>query len=217
MFHSRNTLNCLSFPVNARKAQLWIPGPFGITVFSAARDLLLRILGGNPASMARSAQLWMNFVFWTLVLPEATCTNCGPMFRRTLERKTVGRLSIPADRADPVQALPTRGSFAALSRGSLTLPGFQAKDRRMFSILSWIIFGLIAGALAKWIMPGKDPGGLVITILLGVAGAFLGGYLGSLAGIGSIAGGFNIKSMGLAIVGALVLLYAHRLLKRMTS
>jgi uncharacterized membrane protein YeaQ/YmgE (transglycosylase-associated protein family) len=53
-------------------------------------------------------------------------------------------------------------------------------------ILSWAIFGLIAGALAKWIMPGKDPGGIFITMLLGIAGALVGGFLGSTIGLGAV-------------------------------
>jgi uncharacterized membrane protein YeaQ/YmgE (transglycosylase-associated protein family) len=79
-------------------------------------------------------------------------------------------------------------------------------------ILSWIIFGLIAGALAKWIMPGKDPGGWIVTILIGIAGGVLGGYLGTFLGLGDVSG-FNLKSFGLAIVGSLVLLGGYRLVK----
>ena len=52
-------------------------------------------------------------------------------------------------------------------------------------ILTWIILGLIVGALAKWIMPGNDPGGIFITILIGIAGALLGGFLSTALGIGS--------------------------------
>ena len=51
-------------------------------------------------------------------------------------------------------------------------------------ILSWIILGLIVGALAKWIMPGNDPGGILITILIGIAGALIGGFLSAALGIG---------------------------------
>jgi uncharacterized membrane protein YeaQ/YmgE (transglycosylase-associated protein family) len=79
-------------------------------------------------------------------------------------------------------------------------------------ILSWIIFGLIAGALAKWIMPGKDPGGWIITSLIGITGGVLGGYVGTFLGMGDITG-FNIKSFLLAIVGSLVLLGGYRLVK----
>ena len=80
-------------------------------------------------------------------------------------------------------------------------------------ILSWIVIGLIAGALAKWIMPGNDPGGFIVTILIGVAGGLLGGFIGTQLGIGAVTG-FNLVSLGLAVGGALVLLFGYRLLKR---
>ncbi len=80
-------------------------------------------------------------------------------------------------------------------------------------ILSWIVFGLIAGALAKFIMPGDDPGGFVITILLGIAGAFVGGFIGTLLGFGSV-GGFDIRSFLIAVGGTLVLLAGYRMIKK---
>ncbi|MFC7367506.1 MULTISPECIES: GlsB/YeaQ/YmgE family stress response membrane protein [Vreelandella] len=79
--------------------------------------------------------------------------------------------------------------------------------------LAWILFGLIAGVLAKWIMPGKDPGGLIVTILLGIAGAFVGGWLGSMVGLGTM-GDFSFGSFVTAIVGALVLLAGYRMIKK---
>jgi len=80
-------------------------------------------------------------------------------------------------------------------------------------MISWIVMGLVAGALAKWIMPGKDPGGIIVTILIGIAGAFVGGFIGTLVGLGSVSG-FDLVSMALAIGGALVLLYGYRLLNK---
>jgi len=80
-------------------------------------------------------------------------------------------------------------------------------------MISWIVMGLVAGALAKWIMPGNDPGGLIVTILIGIAGAFVGGFIGTLVGLGSVTG-FDLVSMALAIGGALVLLYGYRLLNK---
>ena len=77
-------------------------------------------------------------------------------------------------------------------------------------IFSWILLGLLAGILAKVIMPGDDKGGFVITTLLGVAGAFIGGWLGSLVGLGTV-GEFSLGSLLTAIVGALVLLFVYRL------
>lgn len=80
--------------------------------------------------------------------------------------------------------------------------------------LAWIVLGLIAGALAKWLMPGKDGGGLFTTMLLGVAGAFVGGWLGSMMGVGVTGGGINLASIGTATAGAIVLLWVYRLIKK---
>jgi uncharacterized membrane protein YeaQ/YmgE (transglycosylase-associated protein family) len=79
-------------------------------------------------------------------------------------------------------------------------------------IIAWAVFGLAAGALAKWIMPGKDPGGLLVTMFIGIAGAMAGGFLASLIGFGGVTG-FNFGSMATAVVGALVLLWAYRKMK----
>jgi uncharacterized membrane protein YeaQ/YmgE (transglycosylase-associated protein family) len=67
-------------------------------------------------------------------------------------------------------------------------------------ILTWILLGLVAGALAKWIMPGPDPGGWIVTILIGIGGAL---------GFGGVSG-FNIGSILIAVLGALILLFAYR-------
>ena len=79
-------------------------------------------------------------------------------------------------------------------------------------ILSWILLGLIVGVLAKWIMPGDDPGGILVTIGIGIAGAFVGGYIASLLGLGT-AGGFSIGGIVTATGGALLLLFGYRKLK----
>ena len=80
-------------------------------------------------------------------------------------------------------------------------------------IIAWIIFGLIAGVIAKFIMPGDDPGGFIITILLGIAGALLGGFIGSLLGLGGV-DGFNFGSFLIAILGAILLLWIYRAMRR---
>ena len=78
-------------------------------------------------------------------------------------------------------------------------------------ILSWIIFGLIAGAIAKALHPGKDPGGWIVTILIGVAGAFVGGWVGTkILGI-SIDSNWSFKGFAFAILGAILLLWIYRL------
>jgi len=73
--------------------------------------------------------------------------------------------------------------------------------------------GLIVGLIAKFIMPGKDPGGIFITILLGIAGAFVGGFIGSFLGLGNVTG-FNLGSFLLAIGGAVLLLVLYRIIKK---
>lgn len=79
--------------------------------------------------------------------------------------------------------------------------------------LSWIIFGLIAGALAKFVMPGRDPGGCIITPLLGIGGAVLGGWVATLLGFGTFSG-FDLRSFLMAVAGAILLLLLYRMIKR---
>jgi uncharacterized membrane protein YeaQ/YmgE (transglycosylase-associated protein family) len=85
----------------------------------------------------------------------------------------------------------------------------KPKEIKKMNIITWMLLGLIAGIFAKMIMPGKDGGGMIITSLLGVAGAFVGGYIGSFFGIGSV-GGLGITSILTATAGALLLLFLYR-------
>jgi uncharacterized membrane protein YeaQ/YmgE (transglycosylase-associated protein family) len=80
-------------------------------------------------------------------------------------------------------------------------------------ILTWIVLGLIAGALAKFIMPGRDPGGIIVTIILGIVGAVVGGFLSTLIGFGDVSG-LNIGSIVIAVIGAIVLLALYRAIRR---
>ena len=80
-------------------------------------------------------------------------------------------------------------------------------------ILSWILMGLIVGFLAKFIMPGKDPQGIIITILLGIGGGLLGGYIGSSLGVGTVTG-FDVKSILIATGGAIIILILYRSIKK---
>jgi len=77
-------------------------------------------------------------------------------------------------------------------------------------ILLWILFGLVAGAVAKFIMPGPDPGGWIVTILLGIGGAVVGGMVATAFGFGGMTT-FDIRSLMVAIGGALILLAGYRL------
>ncbi len=79
------------------------------------------------------------------------------------------------------------------------------------NIIAWIVVGLIGGAIARLLMPGRDPGGLIITIVLGVAGAILGGFLSIWLGVGNGIDDFDIGSIALSVVGAMILLAGYRL------
>lgn len=80
-------------------------------------------------------------------------------------------------------------------------------------ILSWIVLGLLAGGLAKFIMPGDDPGGCFITMALGVVGALVGGLLATVLGFGGL-GVFGIRSLLIATLGAVILLALYRLVAK---
>jgi len=76
-------------------------------------------------------------------------------------------------------------------------------------IFLWIVFGLVAGSLAKLVMPGPDRLGLVGTILVGVTGAIIGGLIGAVFGTGGVIG-FDVRSLLMAIIGSLVVLFCYR-------
>ena len=78
----------------------------------------------------------------------------------------------------------------------------------MFGILGWIIFGLIVGAIAKLLMPGRDPGGIIVTMLLGIVGAVLGGFVGRAMGM---YGPNDSAGLIMSIIGAVVVLFIYRL------
>ena len=80
-------------------------------------------------------------------------------------------------------------------------------------ILCWILLGLVAGALAKFIMPGRDPGGIFVTILLGIVGALLGGFLGTFIGLGKVTS-FDLGGIFIAKVGAILVLIIYRMVKK---
>lgn len=84
---------------------------------------------------------------------------------------------------------------------------------RLMGLGSWIVMGLLAGVVAKFLLPGKDPGGCVTTVLVGIAGALLGGLLSTYLGFGGLSG-FDKRSFVIATLGAFVLLLLLRVLKR---
>jgi uncharacterized membrane protein YeaQ/YmgE (transglycosylase-associated protein family) len=78
-------------------------------------------------------------------------------------------------------------------------------------LISWIAFGLLAGIVAKLLMPGKDPGGCIITSLLGIAGAVIGGFIATALGFGGVAE-WDWRSFLIAVLGALLLLLLYRMI-----
>ncbi|WP_374984373.1 GlsB/YeaQ/YmgE family stress response membrane protein [Streptomyces fradiae] len=79
-------------------------------------------------------------------------------------------------------------------------------------IIAWILIGLLAGMIAKALMPGRDPGGIIVTMLIGIAGGLLGGWLGKvLFGVDSIDGFFDLSTWIAAIAGSVILLTLYRL------
>lgn len=80
-------------------------------------------------------------------------------------------------------------------------------------ILLWVLFGLIAGVIAKFIMPGKGPGGIVVTIILGIVGAVVGGFISTQLGFGDISG-FDVRSMAIAVGGAVLLLLIYGMVRK---
>ncbi len=81
----------------------------------------------------------------------------------------------------------------------------------MGAIIGWIIFGFIAGGIAKLLMPGRDPGGWIVTIVLGIAGALVGGFIGRALWGSTGVNDWSIGSFVLAIAGAILLLVIYRL------
>jgi uncharacterized membrane protein YeaQ/YmgE (transglycosylase-associated protein family) len=80
------------------------------------------------------------------------------------------------------------------------------------SILGWIVLGLIVGALAKMIIPGRDPGGIILTLVIGVVGAFLGGFLGRTFFGTDLGTFFDIRTWLLGLLGSVILLLGYRVL-----
>ena len=85
---------------------------------------------------------------------------------------------------------------------------------KRIGILAWIVVGLIAGILAKWVMPGPDPGGIITTVLIGVVGAIVGGFVVSSLLGGPGVTGINLISILVATLGAIILLAVYRLITR---
>ncbi len=108
-----------------------------------------------------------------------------------------------------------RNSRANVANGDTVYDARRNRVRTqedLMGILSWIIFGLVAGVIAKLLMPGRDPGGCIVTMLLGIAGAFVGGFIfEQLTGRPDVIR-FDLGSLAVAVVGAIVVLLIYRLI-----
>jgi len=86
----------------------------------------------------------------------------------------------------------------------------------MIDIIGWIVFGLIAGLLARWLMPGKDPGGCIVTVLLGIAGAIVGGFVARVLGLATTSATLGDRNflvqLAFAVLGAIIILAIYRML-----
>ncbi|HEX2252385.1 MAG TPA: GlsB/YeaQ/YmgE family stress response membrane protein [Thermoanaerobaculia bacterium] len=82
----------------------------------------------------------------------------------------------------------------------------------LWGLISWVVFGLLAGIVAKFLMPGRDPGGCIITSLIGIAGAVLGGFIATALGFGGVAT-WDLYSFVIAVLGAILLLFLYRMLR----
>lgn len=80
-------------------------------------------------------------------------------------------------------------------------------------LLSWVVFGLVTGAIARFFVPGSGVYGLVVTAVLGVVGALVGGFIGAQLGIGGI-DGFDLRSIAIAVGGSIILLLGYRAMGR---
>ena len=100
-----------------------------------------------------------------------------------------------------------RGSIVSIQTNLLAIANQSDTTRFVMNILWTLIIGLVVGAIAKLLMPGKDPGGFIITILLGIAGAFVGTWIGRIFAGENYAAGWIMS-----VVGAIILLFLYRLL-----
>jgi uncharacterized membrane protein YeaQ/YmgE (transglycosylase-associated protein family) len=80
-------------------------------------------------------------------------------------------------------------------------------------LIAWIVLGGIAGLIAKALMPGKDPGGCILTVIIGVVGALLGGFLATALGFGGLSSQLDWRNLVIAVIGAFVLLAILRLIR----
>jgi uncharacterized membrane protein YeaQ/YmgE (transglycosylase-associated protein family) len=113
----------------------------------------------------------------------------------------VGSLGTPSSQK-PIKPVPAGGSH---------------RREHDMGIIAWIVLGLIVGAIAKMIMPGRDGGGIILTTVLGVVGAFVGGIIGKYVFHTALGGFFNLRTWLLAILGSVIVLGIYHLVTRRSS
>jgi uncharacterized membrane protein YeaQ/YmgE (transglycosylase-associated protein family) len=101
------------------------------------------------------------------------------------------------------------GRAAKRAPGLHTFLPCELAEEELMGILGWILFGLVVGALAKLVMPGRDPGGIIVTMLLGIAGAVLGGFVGRALGF---YGEGEAAGFIMSFLGAVLLLALYRMM-----
>jgi len=121
------------------------------------------------------------------------------------------KILIPAKRRSNPQA-----PYSSVREGLPEAQSEPATERREVGLISWVVVGTIAGLLARRIVPGPDPGRFVVTVILGMAGASVGGFVVGILG-GTGATGFNVWSIFVATLGAVLLLYVYGLVARRTA
>jgi uncharacterized membrane protein YeaQ/YmgE (transglycosylase-associated protein family) len=100
--------------------------------------------------------------------------------------------------------------LTSLAQGAADAASGVVRKETVMGIIAWIVVGLIGGAIAKMLMPGDDPGGIIVTILLGIAGAIVGGFIAVALGLSNGIDDFDVGSIVLSIVGAMLLLFGYR-------
>src|SRR5438309_2013746 len=140
--------------------------------------------------------------------------------RRTTQRTDVGggRPSLPKVEGLGqlrVKGRPSGVATAIAQAGTSPIrSGTLSRRSLAMGILAWIVLGLVAGALAKFILPGQQGGGILLTIVLGIVGALVGGFLGTyVLGFGDISG-FDLRSIAIAVGGALLVLFVYGFVAR---
>src|SRR5215211_9540206 len=186
---------------------------FGRVMRMAAAAALLAapqlgVGGGGRSRSARGAT-----ALTTTTTATSTRPGLGSMGRKD-DRRTgwyQGQLCSPGT---PGPSIPPRGRACVYEQSPRERPPTGERTEgggERMGIIGWIILGLLAGAIAKLLLPGDDPGGFIVTTLLGVAGAIVGGLIASALDIGDLDEFFDIGTWLIAIGGSLLLLIVYRL------